>query len=105
MALETLHEEAKHLGLKVSWAKTKAQVFGCLLDETVQSVHVCGKDIEILEKFTYLVVQCITMVGRAKNGSYGGLAWPTALWTRSARVFGVVDTCADGQRFGPSSRW
>ncbi|KAG0729032.1 tRNA (uracil(54)-C(5))-methyltransferase [Chionoecetes opilio] len=54
MALEALHEEAKPLGLKVSWLKTKVQVFGDLLDEAVQSVHACGEDIEILESFTYL---------------------------------------------------
>ncbi|KAG0710422.1 DNA polymerase alpha catalytic subunit [Chionoecetes opilio] len=54
MALEALHEEAKPLGLEVSWLKTKVQVFGGLLDETVQSVHACGEDIEILECFTYL---------------------------------------------------
>lgn len=54
LALEALHEEAKPLGLQVSWAKTKVQVFGGLLDETVQSVHACGEDIEILESFTYL---------------------------------------------------
>ncbi|KAG0721937.1 hypothetical protein GWK47_045438 [Chionoecetes opilio] len=33
MALEALHEEAKPLGLEVSWLKTKVQVFGDLLDE------------------------------------------------------------------------
>ncbi|KAG0720026.1 WD repeat-containing protein 81 [Chionoecetes opilio] len=38
MALEALHKEAKPLGLEVSWLKTKVQVFGGLLDETVQSV-------------------------------------------------------------------
>ena len=54
MALEALHEEVKPLGLKVSWAKTKVQVFGGVLDETVQSVHACGEDIEILKSFTYL---------------------------------------------------
>ncbi|KAG0721213.1 PiggyBac transposable element-derived protein 4 [Chionoecetes opilio] len=48
MALEALHEEAKPLGLEVSWLKTKVQVFGGFLDETVQSVHACGEDIEIL---------------------------------------------------------
>ncbi|KAG0724748.1 LINE-1 retrotransposable element ORF2 protein [Chionoecetes opilio] len=53
MALEALHEEAKPLGLEVSWLKTKVQVFGDLLDEAVQSVHACGEDIEILESFTY----------------------------------------------------
>ena len=54
MALDALHEEAKPLGLQVSWTKTKVQVFGGLLDETVRSVHACGEDIEILDSFTYL---------------------------------------------------
>ena len=54
MALEALHEEVKPLRFKVSWAKTKVQVFGGVLDETVQSVHVCDEDIEILKNFTYL---------------------------------------------------
>ncbi|KAG0715432.1 hypothetical protein GWK47_011932 [Chionoecetes opilio] len=45
MALKALHEEAKPLGLEVSWLKTKVQVFGDLLDEAVQSVHACGEDI------------------------------------------------------------
>ena len=50
MALEALYEEVKRLGLKVSWAKTRVQVFGGILNETVQSVHGCGEDIEILKK-------------------------------------------------------
>ncbi|KAG0715884.1 hypothetical protein GWK47_010895 [Chionoecetes opilio] len=51
MALEVLHEEAKPLGLEVSWLKTKVQVFEGLVDEIV---HACGEDIEISENFTYL---------------------------------------------------
>ncbi|KAG0713503.1 hypothetical protein GWK47_016112 [Chionoecetes opilio] len=39
MALEALHEEAKPLGLEVYWLKTKVQVFGRLLDETVQELN------------------------------------------------------------------
>ena len=35
MALEALHKEAKPLGLQVFWRKTKVQVFGGLLDETL----------------------------------------------------------------------
>ena len=54
MALEALHEEAKPFGFQVFWPKTKVQVFGGLLAETVQSVHACGKDIEISKNFTYL---------------------------------------------------
>ena len=30
------------------------QVFGGLLGETVQSIHECGEDIDILDDFTYL---------------------------------------------------
>ena len=45
-SLEVLVMEVKPLGLKVSWAKTKVQVFGDVLDETVQSVNVCGEDVE-----------------------------------------------------------
>ena len=54
LALEALHEEAEPLGLRVSWMKTKIQAFGDLLDEAVHSVQVCGEDIEVLDKFTYL---------------------------------------------------
>ncbi len=53
-ALEALHEEAKPLGLKVSWTNTKVQAFGGLLGDAVRSVHACGEDIEVLESFTYL---------------------------------------------------
>ena len=41
------------MGLKVSWGKTKMQVFGGVLDERVQCVYECGKDIEILKNFTH----------------------------------------------------
>ncbi len=54
IALEVLHEKVKPLGLEVSWTKTKVQAFGGLLDDTVQPVHACGEDIEVLESFTYL---------------------------------------------------
>ena len=33
---------------------TKVLVFGAVLDETVQTVHACGEDIEILKNFTFL---------------------------------------------------
>ena len=54
MALEALHEEAKPLGSQISWLNTKVQVFGGLLDETVQSIHACGRGINILDSFKYL---------------------------------------------------
>ena len=54
--------------------KTKVQVFGGLLDETVQSVHVCGKDIEISKYFTYL-----GSVVRNDGGSNREVVRPIAL--------------------------
>ena len=46
-------KEAEPLGLEVSWSKTKVQVFGSLLGETVQSIHACSEDIDVLDSFTY----------------------------------------------------
>ena len=54
MALKTLHKGTKPLGLQVSWPMTKVQVFGGLLSETIQSIHACDEDIDILDCFTYL---------------------------------------------------
>lgn len=50
LALEALHVDMKPLGLQVSWIKG----FGDLLDEEVQSAHVCGEYIKIMNDFTYL---------------------------------------------------
>ena len=76
-------------------------MFGGLLGETVQSMHACGKDIEILDSFKYLGNVIHDNGGHVKK-SYNGLAWPMVLWTRSARVSGVVGTCADLQVAGDS---
>ncbi len=54
LALEALHEEAKPLKLQISWTKTRVQVFGGLLDDTVQSIHACFEDTDILEDFINL---------------------------------------------------
>ena len=54
LTLEVLREEAEPLGLKVSWAKTKVQAFGDLLDDAAVSIQACGENIEVVDKFTYL---------------------------------------------------
>ncbi|KAG0698160.1 Protein spinster [Chionoecetes opilio] len=51
MALEALHEEAKPLGLEVSWLKTKVQVFGDLLDEAVHGLgYIVGAEVTEIAK-------------------------------------------------------
>ena len=49
-----LNEESEPLGLWVSWVKTKIQAFNDILDAAILSVPVCGEDVEVMERFTYL---------------------------------------------------
>ena len=53
-ALEVLNEQSEPLGLQVSWVKTKSQAFNDILDAAILSVPVCGEDVEVTERFTYL---------------------------------------------------
>ena len=38
----------------VSWVKTKIQAFNDILDAAVLSVPVCGEDVEVVERLTFL---------------------------------------------------
>ena len=51
-----------------------------------------------------LLVLRIMMMGWAWK-LCGRLALFTVLWTHSTQIFGIVDICADGQKFGSSSHW
>ena len=53
-ALEMLNKESEFLGLQVSSVKMKIQAFNDILDATILSVPVCGEDVEITKRFTYL---------------------------------------------------
>ena len=53
-ALEVLSEESEPLGLQVTCVKTKIQAFNDILHAAVLSVPVCGEDVEVMERFTYL---------------------------------------------------
>ena len=53
-ALEVLNEESEPLGLRVPWVKTKIQAFNDILDAAILSVPICGEDVEVMERFTYL---------------------------------------------------
>ena len=47
-------EESETLALRVSWVKQKIQAFNDVLDAAILSVPVCGEDVEVTERFTYL---------------------------------------------------
>ena len=53
-ALEVLNEESAPLELRVFWVKTKIQAFNDILDAAILSVPVCGEDVEVVERLTYL---------------------------------------------------
>lgn len=53
MTFKALHWNMKPLGLEVSWAETKIQMFGvCRLNRC--HIVACDEDPEILENFKYL---------------------------------------------------
>uniref|UniRef100_A0A8C4Q0P0 Reverse transcriptase domain-containing protein n=1 Tax=Eptatretus burgeri TaxID=7764 RepID=A0A8C4Q0P0_EPTBU len=53
-ALKVLNEEPELLGFWVSRVKTKIQAFNDIMDVAILSVPVCGEDVEVTERFTYL---------------------------------------------------
>lgn len=90
MALKVLYEEAKPQGLKVSQAKTKVQSIGSSLDDTVQSVHIYGKDNEATERFMYLGSRVHTNDGSCWEATQQ-IHLYTLLCAHQIRVFGIVD--------------
>ena len=52
--LEVLIEESELLGLRVSLVKTKIQSFNDIMDAAILSAPVCGEDVEVTERFTYV---------------------------------------------------
>ena len=53
-ALETLSTELEPLGLRISWVKTKIQIFNDNLDDAIKSVSVGGNNVDCVHRFTYL---------------------------------------------------
>ena len=49
-----MNEELELLGLWVSCVKTNTRAFNDILDAAILSVPVCGEDVEVTERFTYL---------------------------------------------------
>uniref|UniRef100_A0A3B3R3I5 Reverse transcriptase domain-containing protein n=1 Tax=Paramormyrops kingsleyae TaxID=1676925 RepID=A0A3B3R3I5_9TELE len=53
-ALERLSKESECLGFRVSWIKTKIQAFNDFLGTAISSVSVCGENVDLVERFTYI---------------------------------------------------
>ena len=84
-ALEVLNVESEPLGLWVSWVKTKIQAFNDILDAAVLSVPVCGENVEVTERFTYL-----------RSDIHVSAGCEPEVNRRLGRAWGVMDSLDNG---------
>lgn len=82
MAIDVLHEKAKTLELQILCGKNKIPVLEGLLDETLQFVHGCLEDMDVLVNFTklgYLVQNS----GRVIQEVFRWIVWSrlTIIWS------------------------
>ena len=86
-AIESRSEEAKPLGLRVSWIKTKVQAFGDILYAATDSIRVGGENVGIAQTSTFLgdVIyswrgspKIIPPIGSCLSGSEGLVSYQVA---------------------------
>ena len=90
-----LNEESEPLGLRVSWVKTKTKAFHDILDAAVLSVPVCGEDVEVTERFTYLGSDIHVSAGCEPEVNRH-LVGPGESWIHRIMGYGTASTCAGG---------
>ena len=84
-ALSVLNEELEPLGLWVSWFKTNIQAFNGILEAAILYVPVCGEDVEVVERFTYLGSDILVSAGCESEVN-----------RRLGRAWGVMDSLDHG---------
>ena len=97
MTLEALHKEVKPLG-RFPGPRPKFRCFKTYWMKPYSLSMCVARTLRSWKTSHTLTVYRLTMLGQARK-LYSGLTWSTVLWTHLAQVFGVVGTCADGQRF------
>ena len=74
-AIKVQNDESEPLGLWVTWFITMIQAFNDIFDAAILSVPVCGEDVEVTERFTYLGSENMkdeeVVVGGDLNGHMG----------------------------------
>ena len=73
--------------------KTKIQVFNDILDAAILSVLVCGKDVEVTERFTYrgMIFMSLLAVSQRSIDVWVG---PGESWIHWIMGCGAAGTCA-----------
>ena len=99
-----LIEESEPLRLRVSWVKAMIQAFNDILDAAVLSVPVCGEDVEVTERFTYLASDIHVSAGcEAEVNRHLGRAWGS--WIHWIMGCAAARTCAGGQKSESLGPW
>ena len=103
-ALEVLNEESEPLGLWVSWVKTKMQAFNDILDTAFLSVPVCGEDVEVTERFTFLGSDShVSPDCEPEVSCWLGRAW--GVMDSLVMGCGACGSCAVGRESKSSGPW
>ena len=103
-ALDVLNEESEPLGLRVSWVKTKIQAFNDIFDAAILSVPICGEDVEVTERFTYLGSDIHVSAGCEPEVSRL-LVGPGESWIHWILGCGAVCAGAGGRKSESSGPW
>ena len=96
--------ESELLGLRASWVKTKIQAFNDILDAAILSVPICGEDVEVVERFTYLAVIFMSLLPVSQRSTD---VWvrPEESWIHWIMGCGAAGTSAGGRKSESSGPW
>ena len=84
--------------------QTKIQAFNDISDAAILSVRVCGEDVEVTERFTFLDNGIHVSAG-CEQRSIDVCIGPGESWIHWIMGCGVVDTCAGGRKSESSGPW
>ena len=84
--------------------KTEIQAFNDILDAATLSVAVCGEDVEVTERFTYLGSDIHVSTGCVSQRSIDVCVGPGDSWIHCIMGCGAVGTCA-GWKSESSGHW
>ena len=109
-ALVVLNEESEPLGLRVSWIKTKVQAFNDILDAAILAamscyVPVCGEDVDVTERFTYLGSDIHVSAGCEPEVKTDVLIGPGESWIHWIMWCGNASNCVGGRKSESSGPW
>ena len=103
-ALEVLNEGSESLELWVSWVQAMIQALNDIIHAAILSIPVCGEDVEVTERFTYLGSDIHVSAGCEPEVNRR-LGRPGESWIHWIMGCGAASTCAGGRKSESSGPW